>query len=78
MSQVDENLEIDVDIASMDQESFNTFQLRFSYTFMNGRLRVTGDGTFNNYQSNQLDTRQILPVSRGIGLWTINLLQMEN
>jgi hypothetical protein len=52
MSQVDENLEIDVDIASMDQESFNTFQLRFSYTFMNGRLRVTGDGTFNN-TSNQ-------------------------
>ena len=25
MSQVDENLEIDVDIASMDQESFNIF-----------------------------------------------------
>ena len=41
MSQVDENLEIDVDIASMDQESFNTFQLRFAYTFMNGRLRVS-------------------------------------
>ena len=41
MSQVDENLEIDVDISSMDQESFNTFQLRFAYTFMNGRLRVS-------------------------------------
>ena len=52
MSQVDENLEIDVDISSMDQESFNTFQLRFSYTFMNGRLRVTGDGTFNNTSQN--------------------------
>lgn len=52
MSQVDENLEIDVDVASMDQESFNTFQLRFSYTFMNGRLRVTGDGTFNNTSQN--------------------------
>ena len=52
MSQVDENLEIDVDVSSMDQESFNTFQLRFSYTFMNGRLRVTGDGTFNNTSQN--------------------------
>src|SRR5690606_5947679 len=48
MSQVDENLEIDVDVASMDQEWFNTFQLRFSYTFMKGRLRISGDGTFNN------------------------------
>ncbi|HEX6223384.1 MAG TPA: translocation/assembly module TamB domain-containing protein, partial [Chryseolinea sp.] len=52
MSQVDENLEIDVDVASMDQESFNTFQLRFAYTFMNGRLRVSGDGTFNNTSQN--------------------------
>ncbi len=57
MSQVDENLEIDVDVASMDQESFNTFQLRFSYTFMNGRLRVTGDGTFNNTSQNPSGTQ---------------------
>jgi hypothetical protein len=49
MSQVDENLEIDVDLGTMDQESLNTFQLRLSYTFFNGRLRVTGDGTYNNY-----------------------------
>lgn len=51
MSQVDENLEIDVDLGTMDEEAFNTFQLRFSYTFLNGRLRVTGDGTFNNNTS---------------------------
>ncbi|MBT1687341.1 translocation/assembly module TamB domain-containing protein [Dawidia soli] len=48
MSQVDEDLVVDVDLGSMDQETFNTFQLRLSYTFLNGRLRVTGDGTFNN------------------------------
>jgi hypothetical protein len=48
MSQMDQNLEINVDLGTMDQEAFNTFQLRFSYTFLNGRLRVTGDGTFNN------------------------------
>ncbi len=48
MSQVDQNLEINVDLGTMDEEAFNTFQLRFSYTFLNGRLRVTGDGTFNN------------------------------
>jgi hypothetical protein len=70
MSQVDENLEIDVDIASMDQETFNTFQLRFAYTFMNGRLRVSGDGTFNN-TSNQPTGSQSNP-SNVAGDWTVD------
>jgi hypothetical protein len=68
MSQVDENLEIDVDVASMDQESFNTFQLRFSYTFMNGRLRVTGDGTFNNTSQNSSSQPNPATVA---GDWTV-------
>jgi hypothetical protein len=51
ISQVDENLEIDVDLGALDQQAFNTFQLRLSYSFFNGRLRVTRDGTFVN-QSN--------------------------
>ncbi len=70
MSQVDENLEIDVDVASMDQESFNTFQLRFSYTFMNGRLRVTGDGTFNNTSQNTPGTQP--NPSSVAGDWTVD------
>lgn len=48
MSQVDENLQIDVDLGTFDENAFNTLQLRLSYTFLDGRLRVTGDGTFNN------------------------------
>jgi hypothetical protein len=48
MSQVDENLEVNVDLGTMDQEAYNAFQLRLSYTFLNGRLRVTRDGTFGN------------------------------
>ncbi len=71
MSQVDENLEIDVDLASMDQESFNTFQLRFSYTFLNGRLRVTGDGTFNNSSQN---TNQGSNPSSVAGDWTVDYM----
>ena len=70
MSQVDENLEIDVDIASMDQETFNTFQLRFAYTFLNGRLRVSGDGTFNN-TSNQPTGTASNP-SNVAGDWTVD------
>ncbi len=71
MSQVDENLQIDVDIASMDQESFNTFQLRFSYTFMHGRLRVTGDGTFNNTSGQTTAGTQPNP-STVAGDWTVD------
>ena len=69
MSQVDENLEIDVDVASMDQESFNTFQLRFAYTFMNGRLRISGDGTFNNTSQNPGSTQP--NPSSVTGDWTV-------
>jgi hypothetical protein len=69
MSQVDENLEIDVDVASMDQESFNTFQLRFAYTFMQGRLRISGDGTFNNTSQNPGSTQP--NPSSVTGDWTV-------
>ena len=70
MSQVDENLEIDVDVASMDQESFNTFQLRFSYTFLNGRLRVTGDGTYFT-NSGQTSSATASPTNVA-GDWTVD------
>ncbi len=56
VSQVDENLEIDVDFSRMDEEEFNTFQLRLSYTFLNGRLRITRDGTFYSGQDNSLNS----------------------
>ena len=45
LTQVDQNLEINLDLGTLDQEAFNTFQLRLSYSFLNGRLRVTRDGT---------------------------------
>jgi hypothetical protein len=65
LTQVDQNLEIDLDLGSLDQEAFNTFQLRLSYSFLNGRLRVTRDGSFNN-QYNQSELANML------GDWTID------
>ena len=64
ITQVDENLEIDVDFGNLDEEAFNTFQLRLSYTFLDGRLRVTRDGGFTN-QTNQADVSSIA------GDWTV-------
>ena len=73
ISQVDENLEIDVDLSTLDEEAYNTFQLRLSYTFMNGRLRVTRDGTFYGNQDNStLNNSQSL--SSIAGDWTVDYL----
>ena len=49
-SQVDENLELEIDLADFDRDAFNTFQLRFAYTFLDGRLRVSRGGDFGNDQ----------------------------
>ncbi|MFO7258530.1 MAG: translocation/assembly module TamB domain-containing protein, partial [Bacteroidota bacterium] len=70
MSQVDENLEIDVDLGTMDQEAFNTFQLRLSYTFLNGRLRITRDGTFGNTDYNNAYNQN--NVASVAGDWTVD------
>ncbi len=74
MSQVDENLEIDVDLGTMDQETFNTFQLRLSYTFLNGRLRITGDGTFNNQPGTNTTGNQPGTTAPIAGDWTVDYL----
>ncbi len=69
MSQVDENLEIDfdVDLTTFDQEAFNTFQMRLSYTFFDGRLRLTRDGTFIN-QEDEVDLNSLA------GNWSVEYL----
>ncbi|MBL6448306.1 translocation/assembly module TamB [Fulvivirga sp. 29W222] len=69
VTQVDENLEIDfdVDFDQLDEEAYNTFQLRLSYTFLDGRLRVTRDGGFTN-QENRTD------ISSVAGDWTLEYL----
>lgn len=66
LTQVDQNLEIDIDLGSLDQEAFNTFQLRLSYSFLNGRLRVTRNGSFNNQYSSE--------AANLIGDWTIDYI----
>jgi hypothetical protein len=75
INQVDENLEIDVDLGTMDKESFNAFQLRLSYSFLGGRLRITRDGTFgnqtnstNNAESNRTDFSSVA------GDWTVDYM----
>jgi hypothetical protein len=67
LTQVDQNLEIDFDLPSFEQEAFNTFQLRLSYSFLGGRLRVTRDGTFGNQYARS-------EVSNLLGDWTVDYI----
>ncbi|MDA0195287.1 MAG: translocation/assembly module TamB [Bacteroidetes bacterium] len=67
VSQVDENLEVDVDLTSLNQDAFNTFQLRLAYTLLNGRLKISRDGGFTNI-NNETDATSI------VGDWTVEYL----
>jgi len=68
LTQVDQNLEIDLDLGTLDTEAFNTFQLRMSYSLLGGRLRVTRDGTFSNQQYTQSNASTL------VGDWTVDYL----
>ncbi|MFY0625721.1 MAG: translocation/assembly module TamB domain-containing protein [Reichenbachiella sp.] len=70
-TQVDENLEIDVDLTSLDEDAFNTFQLRMSYTFMDGRLKVTRGGGIPNEQTSD-------NIYSYIGDWSVEYLLTED
>jgi hypothetical protein len=61
----------------MDQESFNALQLRLSYTFLNGRLRITRDGTFGNQGGNSTSSTTTGNTGTNyssIGDWTVDYL----
>ncbi|GGE94313.1 translocation/assembly module TamB domain-containing protein [Hymenobacter cavernae] len=47
-SQIDQNLEIDFNINGLTSEQLQALQVRLSYSFMNGRLRVTREGGFSS------------------------------
>ncbi|GAB3200576.1 hypothetical protein ABID22_003756 [Pontibacter aydingkolensis] len=52
LSSIDSNLEIDIGLTGINQESLSVLQLRLSYTFFEGRLRVTNQTGFGNNDIN--------------------------
>lgn len=71
ITQIDENLEIDFDLGTLDQNAFNTFQYRLSYSFNEGRLRITRSGNIT-----EEDTPS--DVSNIIGDWELEYLLTED
>ncbi|MDR6240351.1 translocation/assembly module TamB domain-containing protein [Aureibacter tunicatorum] len=64
---VDENLEVDIDLGSFNEAQLETFQLRLSYAFLDGRIRVTRDGGFTDAESKA-------SVSSVLGDWTVEAI----
>jgi hypothetical protein len=71
LSEFDENLEVSVDLNGLSQSAISNFQLRFSYTLLEGKLRLTRDGSFTNAQ-NQTSALSIA------GDWTLEYLLTNN
>lgn len=72
-SQVNENLQIDLNLNGLDQEAWNAFQLRLSYAALDGRLRITRDGGFTTVQNSSQANNSARAVSM-IGDWTIEYI----
>lgn len=51
LSTVDQNLSVDIDVNGWDQSALNALQLRLSYTFFEGRVRVARSGGVTNAQN---------------------------
>lgn len=71
VSEIDPNLQVEVDANGLDREALNAIRTRVSYNFMEGRLRVTRDGTFTNSQSQATATSVA-------GDWTLEYLLTRN
>lgn len=67
VSQVDERLEVDLDLQGLNSEALSGAQLRLSYSFLDGRVRITREGGFTNVQ-NQADLSSIA------GDWTLEYI----
>ncbi|WP_207431149.1 translocation/assembly module TamB domain-containing protein [Sabulibacter ruber] len=48
LSQIDTNLEVDIGVSGYGNQVLDDVQLRLSYTFLEGRLKVTREGSVNN------------------------------
>ncbi|MCC9135145.1 translocation/assembly module TamB [Pontibacter silvestris] len=51
LNTIDSNLEIDIGLDAIDQDALSALQVRLSYTFFQGRLRVTSETGFGSTTS---------------------------
>ena len=64
-SQIDQNLEIDFNINGLSADQLQALQVRLSYSFMNGRLRLTREGGFTSNPNLVAQGTGTIPVPGG-------------
>lgn len=71
-AQLDENLEIDTDVALTDIDELESLRLRLAYNFLAGRLRIAREGEINIGASNKTNATNL------IGNWTLEHMLTED
>ncbi len=69
VSQVDNNLEVDVDLQGLTREALNSARIRLSYTALGGRIRITREGTVAGQQAGTQSN-----VSSVVGDWVVEYM----
>ncbi|MFN8415089.1 MAG: translocation/assembly module TamB domain-containing protein [Cytophagaceae bacterium] len=75
LSQVDDNLDIYIDLSSLDRNGLSTFNMRLSYTAMDGRLRISRDGGYQYTNSTTGNNQAAMSI---IGEWTVEYMLNPN
>lgn len=65
-SQIDDNLEVELDLSDLNNDAVEDFQLRFAYTFLDGRLKVSRGGGFGDQED---ETQSVLDDI--VGDWSV-------
>jgi len=63
-SQIDQNLEIDFNINGLTADQLQALQVRLSYSFLGGRLRLTREGGISNSANNNINPTTGLPYTQ--------------
>ncbi|QKG53448.1 translocation/assembly module TamB domain-containing protein [Hymenobacter sp. BRD67] len=63
-SQIDQNLEIDFNISGLTADQLQALQVRLSYSFLGGRLRLTREGGISNSNSANINPATGLPYTQ--------------
>jgi hypothetical protein len=70
LSQLDEDLDVYIDLGSFDNDG-SSLNVRLSYSVMDGRLRISHNGNYSNYEGNQ-DLKNLF------GEWTVEYLLSDD
>ena len=71
LSQVNENLDIDLDLSELNNDTQENITVRFSYSFFEGRFRVSRSGNFSNNKNTTSSGTNGNNVNNLVGDWTV-------